>query len=135
MDFFIGSTVSTPTTARYASLTASALQPGETVLITGRRRCRAGVRRVAHLIGGRVIAAVGSVAKAQAAGDEAEHVIDTSHETRERGRRRPTAKDRRDRQYRRALFLTLARLHAPERPVDPDGFVGGEIPSADIFLC
>ena len=75
--FFVGSTVLHYLTAWYALVDRARLQPGETVLITGARRQRLGASKSR----GRVIAAVGSVAKAQAVRDgEAEHVIDTSCE-------------------------------------------------------
>jgi NADPH:quinone reductase len=83
VDFYVGSTVlHAYLTAWYALVDRARLQPGETVLITG----AAGgfglaCVEAARLIGGRVIAAVGSAAKAQAARDGgAEHVIDYPRE-------------------------------------------------------
>jgi NADPH:quinone reductase len=81
VDFFVGSTVlHAYLTAWYALVDRARLQPGETVLIAG---AAGGVGlacvEVARLTGGRVIAAVGSAVKAQAARDGgAEHVIDTA---------------------------------------------------------
>jgi len=83
IDFAAGSTVlHAYLTAWYALADRARLKAGETVLITG---ATGGVGlacvEVARLLGGRVIAAVGSGSKAQAARDGgADHVIDTSSE-------------------------------------------------------
>ena len=140
VDFFIGSTVlHAYLTAWYALVDRARLQPGETVLITG---ATGGVGlacvEVAHLIGGRVIAAVGSVAKAQAARDGgAEHVIDTSCEdVRERVKALTNGEgiDVGVDNIGGALFLTLARLMRWNGRLIPMGFVGGEIPSVPMNL-
>jgi NADPH:quinone reductase len=84
VDFAVGSTVlQAYLNAWYALVERTRLQPGETVLITG---AAGGVGlacvEVARLLGGRVIAAVGSGSKSKAARDSgAEHVIDYSSET------------------------------------------------------
>jgi NADPH2:quinone reductase len=140
VDFFVGSTVlHAYLTAWYALVDRARLAPGETVLITG---AAGGVGlacvEVARLIGGRVIAAVGSAAKAQAARDGgAEHVIDYSCEdVRERvkalteGAGIDVGVDN----IGGALFLTLARLMRWNGRLIPMGFVGGEIPSVPMNL-
>jgi NADPH:quinone reductase len=140
VDFFVGSTIlHAYLTAWYALVDRARLQPGETVLITG---AAGGVGlacvEVARLIGGRVIAAVGSAAKAQAVRDGgAEHVIDYSCEDmRERvialtkGEGIDVGVDN----IGGALFLTLARLMRWNGRLIPMGFAGGEIPSVPMNL-
>ena len=93
---------------------------------------------VARLIGGRVIAAVGSAAKAQAALDGgAEHVIDYSCEdVRERVKALTNGEgiDVGVDNIGGALFLSLARLMRWNGRLIPMGFVGGEIPSVPMNL-
>ena len=93
---------------------------------------------VAHLIGGKVIAAVGSAAKAQAARYAgAEHVIDYSCEDlRERVKALTKGEgiDVGVDNIGGALFLTLARLMRWNGHLIPMGFVGGEIPSVPMNL-
>ena len=140
VDFFVGSTVlHAYLTAWYALVDRARLAPGETVLITG---AAGGVGlacvEVARLLGGRVIAAVGSAAKAQAARDGgAEHVIDYSCEDmRERVKAltKGEAIDVGVDNIGGALFLTLARLMRWNGRLIPMGFVGGEIPSLPMNL-
>ena len=140
VDFFVGSTVlHAYLTAWYALVHRARLAPGETALITG---AAGGVGlacvEVAHLIGGKVIAAVGSAAKAQAARYAgAEHVIDYSCEDlRERVKALTKGEgiDVGVDNIGGALFLTLARLMRWNGRLIPMGFVGGEIPSVPMNL-
>ncbi len=140
VDFFVGSTVlHAYLTAWYALVDRARLQPGEIVLITG---AAGGVGlacvEVARLIGGQVIAAVGSAAKAQAARDGgADHVIDYSCEdVRERVKALTKGEgiDVGVDNIGGALFLTLARLMRWNGRLIPMGFVGGEIPSLPMNL-
>ena len=100
VDFAVGSTVlHAYLTAWYALVERARLQSGETVLITG---AAGGVGlacvEVARLLGGRVIAAVGSASKAKVARDSgAEHVID--YFVRGRARTREGADRRRRGRY------------------------------------
>ena len=140
VDFFVGSSVlHAYLTAWYALVDRARLEFGETVLITG---AAGGVGlacvEVAHLLGGRVIAAVGSAAKAQAVRDGgAEHVIDYSCEdVRERVKALTKGEgiDVGVDNIGGALFLTLARLMRWNGRLIPMGFVGGEIPSVPMNL-
>ncbi len=140
VDFLVGSTVlHAYLTAWYALVDRARLAPGETVLITG---AAGGVGlacvEVAHLLGGRVIAAVGSAAKAKAARDGgAEHVIDYSCEDmRERVRALTNGQgiDVGVDNVGGPLFLTLARLMRWNGRLIPIGFAGGEIPSVPMNL-
>jgi NADPH:quinone reductase len=140
VDFFAGSTVlHAYLTAWYALVERARLERGETVLITG---AAGGVGlacvEVARLIGGRVIAAVGSALKAKAVRDGgAEHVIDYSCEdVRERvkalthGEGIDVGVDN----IGGALFLTLARVMRWNGRLIPMGFAGGEIASVPMNL-
>ena len=140
VDFPVGSTVlHAYLTAWYALVERARLAPGETVLITG---AAGGVGlacvEVARLLGGRVIAVVGSDAKAQAVRDGgAEAVINHAREdVRERvnaltkGEGIDVGVDN----IGGAMFLTLARLMRWNGRLIPMGFVGGEIPSAPMNL-
>jgi NADPH:quinone reductase len=140
VDFAVGSTVlHAYLTAWYALVDRARLKPGETVLITG---AAGGVGlacvEVASLLGGRVIAAVGSASKAEVARDMgAEHVVDYgSEDIRERvksltgGEGVDLAVDN----VGGALFLTLARLMRWNGRLIPIGFAGGEIPSLPMNL-
>jgi NADPH:quinone reductase len=140
VDFSTGSTVlHAYLTAWYALVDRARLEPGETVLVTG---ATGGVGlacvEVARLVGGRVIAAVGSAAKAQAALDGgAEHVIDYSCEdVRERVKALTNGEgiDVGVDNIGGALFLSLARLMRWNGRLIPMGFVGGEIPSVPMNL-
>ena len=140
VDFVVGSTVlHAYLTAWYALADRARLQPGETILVTG---AAGGVGLacvdVARLLGGRVIAAVGSASKAQAARESgAEHVIDTSTEDmreRVKGLTGGEGIDVGVDNIGGALFLTLARLMRWNGRLVPMGFVGGEIPSLPMNL-
>jgi NADPH:quinone reductase len=140
VDFSTGSTVlHAYLTAWYAVVDRARLEPGETVLVTG---ATGGVGlacvEVARLVGGRVIAAVGSAAKAQVALDGgAEHVIDYSCEdVRERVKALTNGEgiDVGVDNIGGALFLSLARLMRWNGRLIPMGFVGGEIPSVPMNL-
>jgi NADPH:quinone reductase len=140
VDFSTGSTVlHAYLTAWYALVDRARLEPGETVLVTG---ATGGVGlacvEVARLVGGRVIAAVGSAAKAQVALDGgAEHVIDYSCEdVRERVKALTNGEgiDVGIDNIGGALFLSLARLMRWNGRLIPMGFVGGEIPSVPMNL-
>jgi NADPH2:quinone reductase len=140
IDFAVGSTVlHAYLTAWYALVDRARLKPGETVLITG---AAGGVGlacvEVARLLGGRVIAAVGSASKAEVARDMgAEHVVNyASEDIRERvksltgGEGVDLAVDN----IGGTLFLTLARLMRWNGRLIPIGFAGGEIPSLPMNL-
>jgi NADPH2:quinone reductase len=140
VDFVSGSIVlHAYLTAWYALVDRARLAPGETVLITG---AAGGVGlacvEVAYHLGARVIAAVGSAAKAETVRDAgAEEVIDYSREdVRERvkaltnGQGIDVGLDN----IGGALFLTLARLMRWNGRLIPMGFVGGEIPSVPMNL-
>jgi NADPH2:quinone reductase len=137
VDFSTGSTVlHAYLTAWYALVIRARLEPGETVLVTG---ATGGVGlacvEVARLVGGRVIAAVGSAAKAQVALDG--HVIDYSCEdVRERVKALTNGEgiDVGVDNIGGALFLSLARLMRWNGRLIPMGFVGGEIPSVPMNL-
>jgi NADPH2:quinone reductase len=140
VDFFVGSTVlHAYLTAWYALVDRARLQQGEIVLVTG---AAGGVGlacvEVARHLGGRVIAAVGSGSKAQAARDAgAEHVIDYSCEdVRERVKALTKGEgiDVGVDNVGGALFLTLARLMRWNGRLIPMGFACGEIPSVPMNL-
>src|SRR5271166_505512 len=140
VDFPAGSTVlHAYLTAWYALVDRARLQPGETVLITG---ATGGVGlacvEVARLFGGRVIAAVVSASKAQAARDGgAEHVIDYSFEDiRERVKAltRGEGVDVGVNNIGGTMFLTLARIMRWNGRLIPMGFAGGEIASLPMNL-
>ena len=140
VDFATGSIVlHAYLTAWYALVDRARLAAGETVLVTG---AAGGVGlacvETAHYLGGRVIAAVGSAAKAKTVRDAgAAEVIDYSLEDmRERvkvltgGQGIDVGVDN----IGGALFLTLARLMRWNGRLIPMGFVGGEIPSVPMNL-
>jgi len=140
VDFAAGSTVlHAYLTAWYALADRACLRPGETVLITG---AAGGVGlacvEVARLLGGRVIAAVGSASKAQAARDGgAEHVIDySSEDVRERVKALTGGEgiDIGVDNIGGTLFSTLARLIRWNGRLIPMGFAGGEIASLPMNL-
>jgi NADPH2:quinone reductase len=140
VDFVSGSTVlHVYLTAWYALVERAQVQAGETVLITG---AAGGVGlacvELAHLLGARVIAAVGAAAKTSVARDHgAEDVIDYSGEdVRDRvnaltsGRGLDVCVDN----VGGPLFATLARLMRWNGRLMPIGFAGGEIPSLSMNL-
>src|SRR5580658_8838530 len=140
VDFLVGSTVlHAYLTAWYALVDRARLAPGETALITG---AAGGVGlacvEVAHLLGGRVIAAVGSAAKAKSARDGgAEHVIDYSSEDMRERVKALTGGEGVDigvDNVGGTLFLTLARLIRWNGRLIPMGFAGGEIASLPMNL-
>jgi NADPH:quinone reductase len=140
VDFFAGSTVlHAYLTAWYALASRARLEAGETVLVTG---AAGGVGlacvEVARLLGGRVIAAVGSASKAQAARDGgAKHVIDYSREDVRERVKALTHNEGIDvgvDNIGGALFLALARLMRWNGRLIPLGFAGGEIPSVPMNL-
>src|SRR6185369_560533 len=140
VDFTVGSTVMhTYLTAWYALIERARLQAGETVLVTG---AAGGVGlacvELAHLIGARVIAIVGSAAKVAIVRDYgAADVIDHSREdvrdrvkTLTNGEGLDVVVDN----VGGALFATLARLMRWNGRLMPVGFAGGEIPSISMNL-
>jgi NADPH:quinone reductase len=139
-DFIAGSTVlHIYSTAWYALLERARLQAGETVLVTG---AAGGVGlacvEVAHLLKARVIAAVGSAAKAAVVREYgAEGVIDYSCED---VRKRVNAITNGEGidvcvdNVGGELFATLARLMRWNGRLLPIGFTGGEIPSLPMNL-
>jgi NADPH2:quinone reductase len=140
VDFIVGSTVMhTYLTAWYALLERARLQAGETVLVTG---AAGGVGlacvEIAHLIGARVIAVVGSAAKAAMVRTHgAADVVDHSCED-VRDRVKALAGDKGldicvD-NVGGALFATLARLMGWSGRLLPIGFTSGEIPSLAMNL-
>jgi NADPH2:quinone reductase len=140
VDFTVGSTIMhTYLTAWYALIERARLQAGETVLVTG---AAGGVGlacvEIAHLIGARVIAVVGSAAKAAMARTHgAAEVVDHSCED-VRDRVKVLAGDKgldvcAD-NVGGALFATLARLMAWNGRLLPIGFTSGEIPSLAMNL-
>lgn len=140
VDFPAGSTVlHAYLTAWYALVERARLEAGEIVLITG---AAGGVGlacvEVAHLLGGRVIAVVGSGHKAKVARDwGAEHVIDTSREdVRERVKALTNGEgiDVGVDNIGGALFVALARLMRWNGRLIPMGFAGGEIASVPMNL-
>ncbi|MFG3596053.1 NADPH:quinone oxidoreductase family protein [Bradyrhizobium sp. RDI18] len=140
VDFTVGSTVMhTYLTAWYALIERAGLQAGETVLVTG---AAGGVGlacvEIAHLIGARVIAVVGSAAKAAMVRTHgAAEVVDHSCEE-VRDRVKALAGDKGldvcvD-NVGGALFATLARLMGWNGRLLPIGFTSGEIPSLAMNL-
>jgi NADPH2:quinone reductase len=140
VDFIVGSTVMhTYLTAWYALIERARLQAGETVLVTG---AAGGVGlacvEIAHLMGARVIAVVGSAAKAALARTRgAAEVVDHSCEdVRERvkslagGNGLDICVDN----VGGALFTTLARFMGWNGRLLPIGFTSGEIPSLAMNL-
>ena len=128
VDFIVGSTLlHTYLTAWYALVDRARLQAGETVLVTG---ASGGVGlacvELAHLLGGRVIAAVGRSAKASIVREYgAEEVIDYSHEdVRDRVKALTGGRGARclRRKCRRGAFTTLARLMRWNGRLIPIGF-------------
>jgi NADPH2:quinone reductase len=140
IDFIAGSTLQhIYVTAWYALVERARLQAGETVLVTG---ASGGVGlacvELAHLLGARVIAAVGAPNKASIVREYgAEAVIDYAHEDiRERvkaltdGEGIDVCVDN----IGGPLFLTLARLIRWNGRLLPIGFTSGEIPNLPMNL-
>lgn len=140
VDFIAGSTIlQAYLTAWYALIERARLQAGETVLVTG---AAGGIGLacvdVAHVVGARVIAVVGTAAKAAIVREHgAEEVIDHSREdVRERvkaltgGEGLDVCVDN----IGGALFATLARLMRWNGRLMPIGFTSGEVPSLAMNL-
>ncbi len=115
------------------------LQPGETMLVTGAAGA-VGLAciELAHVLGARVIAVVGSTAKAAIVRQHgADEVIDHSHEdvagrvkALTGGRGLDVCVDN----VGGALFASLARLMSFNGRLMPIGFAGGEVPSVPMNL-
>lgn len=140
VDFAAGSTVlHTYLTAWYALILRAQLQAGETVLVTG---AAGGVGlacvEIAHLFGARVIAVVGSAAKAALvrAHGAAEVVDHSCEDVRERVKTFAGNKglDVVVDNVGGAIFATLARLMAWNGRLLPIGFTSGEVPSLAMNL-
>jgi len=140
VDFIVGSTIQHAyLTAWYALVERAQLKAAETVLVTG---AAGGVGlacvEVAHLVGARVIAVVGSAAKAAIVRERgAAEVIDHSREdVRERvkaltgGEGLDVCVDN----VGGTLFTTLARLMRWNGRLLPIGFTSGEVPSLAMNL-
>jgi NADPH:quinone reductase len=139
-NFTVGSTLlHIYLTAWYALVDRARLQGGESVLVTG---ASGGVGlacvELAHLLGARVIAAVGSSAKASIVREYgAEEVIDYSREDLRDRVRALTGGEGLDvcvENVGGALFMTLARLMRWNGRLMPIGFAGGEVPSLPMNL-
>ena len=140
IDFVAGSTLlHIYLTAYYALIDRARLQAGETVLVTG---ASGGVGlacvELAHLLGARVIGAVGSAAKASIVRDYgADAVIDYSTEDVRDQVKMLTAGEGLDvcvDNVGGALFGTLARVMRWNGRLLPIGFAGGEVPSLPMNL-
>lgn len=140
VDFNTGSTIlQSYLTAWYALIERARLQEGETILVTG---AAGGVGlacvELAHVLGARVIAAVGAPAKAAIVRKYgAKEVIDYSHEDVRQRVKSLTADEGLDvcvDNVGGALFGTLARLMRMNGRLMPIGFTSGEIPSLAMNL-
>jgi len=140
IDFIAGSTLlHMYITAYYALVNRAQVRPGETVLITG---AAGGVGlacvELATLLDARVIAAVGSPAKADVVRDHgADAVIDySSEDVRERVKALTGGKgvDVCVDNVGGKLFATLARLMRWNGRLLPIGFASGEVPSIPMNL-
>jgi NADPH2:quinone reductase len=140
VDFIAGSTLlHMYLTAYYALISRAQVRPGETVLVTG---AAGGVGlacvELARLLGARVIAAVGSQAKADVVRNHgANAVIDySSEDVRQRvnaltdGEGVDVCVDN----VGGKLFATLARLMRWNGRLVPVGFTSGEVPSIPMNL-
>jgi NADPH:quinone reductase len=139
VDFTVGSTIlHTYPTAWYALIERARLQADETVLVTG---AAGGVGlacvEIAHLLGARVIAVVGTAAKAAIVRKQgADEVIDHSRED-VRQRAKALAGEGLDvcvDNVGGTLFTTLARLMRYNGRLMPIGFTSDEIPSPAMNL-
>ena len=139
VDFAVGSTVlNSYLTAWYALIERARLQPSETALVTG---AAGGIGlacvELAHLVGARVIAVVGSAAKAAIVREHgAAEVIDHSCED-VRERVKALTREGLDvcvDNVGGSLFATLARLMRYNGRLMPIGFTSGEIPSLAMNL-
>ncbi|MGY3507009.1 MULTISPECIES: NADPH:quinone oxidoreductase family protein [unclassified Bradyrhizobium] len=140
VDFVVGSTVlHIYLTAYYTLVDRARLESGETVLVTG---AAGGVGlaciELAHLLGARVIGAVGSAAKTAIVHDYgAEAVINYSSEDVRDRVKALTAGEGLDvcvDNVGGGLFGTLARLMRWNGRLLPIGFAGGEVPSLPMNL-
>jgi NADPH2:quinone reductase len=140
VDFGVGSTLlHIYLTAYYSLVQRGRVEPGETVLVTG---ASGGVGlacvELARLLGARVIAAVGSDAKASIVRDYgADEVINYSSEDVRDRVKALTAGEGIDvciDNVGGALFGTLARLMRWNGRLLPVGFAGGEVPSLPMNL-
>ena len=140
VDFIVGSTVmQSYLTAWYALIERARLQAGEAVLVTG---AAGGIGlacvELAHLLGARVIAAVGTAAKAAVVREYgAEEVIDYSREDVRQRVKALTGDEGLDvcvDNVGGTLFTTLARLMRWNGRLMPIGFTSGEIPSLAMNL-
>jgi NADPH:quinone reductase len=140
VDFAAGSTLQQAhLTAWYALVERARLQAGETVLVTG---AAGGVGlacvQVARLLGARVVAIVGSAAKAAIVREHgADDVIDHSREDVRERAKTLTGGDGVDvciDNVGGALFSTLARLMRWNGRLMPIGFTSGEVPSLAMNL-
>ena len=140
VDFIAGSTIlHTYLTAWYALIERARLQAGETVLVTG---AAGGVGlacvEVARLLGARVIAVVGTAAKAAIVRKYgAEEVIDHSCEDVRQRVKALTGGEGLDvcvENIGGTLFTTLARLMRWNGRLMPIGFTSGEVPSLAMNL-
>jgi NADPH2:quinone reductase len=126
-------------TAHYALIGRAQVRPGETVLVTG---AAGGVGlacvEVARLLDARVIAAVGSPAKADVVRDRGAHaVIDYSGEDLSERVKALTGGEGVDvciDNIGGKLFTTLARLMRWNGRLLPVGFTSGEVPSVPMNL-
>jgi NADPH:quinone reductase len=140
VDFIVGSTIlHTYLTAWYALIERARLEAGETVLVTGGAG-GVGLACVdlAHLLGARVIAVVGSAAKAAVVRKHgAEEVIDYSREDLRQRVKDITGGEGLDvcvDNVGGTLFTTLARLMRWNGRLMPIGFTSGEVPSLPMNL-
>jgi len=140
IDFIVGSTLlHIYLTAWYALVDRARLQAGETVLVTG---ASGGVGlacvELAHLLGARVVAAVGGAAKVSIVREYgADEVIDYSREDvrdRVKAFTRGEGLDVCVENVGGSLFTTLARLMRWNGRLMPIGFAGGEVPSLPMNL-
>ena len=140
VDFIVGSTVMhTYLTAWYALIERARLQSGETVLVTG---AAGGVGlacvEIADLMGARVIAIVGSAAKAAVvrAHGAAEAIDHSREDVRERVKALAggTGLDICVDNVGGTLFATLARFMGWNGRLIPVGFTSGQIPSLAMNL-
>lgn len=140
VDFTVGSTIlHAYLTAWYALIERARLQAGETVLVTG---AAGGIGlacvELAHLLGARVIAVVGTAAKAAVVRKHgAAEVIDHSCEDVRQRVKVLTGDEGLDvcvDNVGGALFTTLARLMRLNGRLMPIGFTSGEIPSLPMNL-